>query len=91
MTFTLTGTAVNGTDYTIVPLMATFLAGQANVEVAVTPKVDATVEGAESVILTLTSVGAVRPRCGVRNDHDYGYQHAARERDGVRLDRRGDR
>ena len=55
VTFTLTGTAVNGTDYTNVPLTATFPAGQPSVDVVVTPSVDSTVEGAESVILTLTS------------------------------------
>ena len=55
VTFTLTGTAVNGTDYTNLPLTATFPAGQPSVDVVVTPSVDATVEGAESVILTLTS------------------------------------
>ena len=55
VTFTLTGTAVNGTDYTNLPLTATFPAGQPSVDVVVTPSVDATVEGAESVILTLTN------------------------------------
>jgi len=55
VTFTLGGTAVNGTDYTNLPLTATFPAGQPSVDVVVTPSVDATVEGAESVILTLTS------------------------------------
>ena len=56
VTFTLTGTATNGTDYTTVPLSATFLAGQAVVDVTVAPLADALAEGAESVILTLTSV-----------------------------------
>ncbi len=56
VTFTLTGTATNGTDYTTVPLSATFLAGQSAVEVTVAPLADALAEGAESVILTLTSV-----------------------------------
>ena len=45
MTFTLTGTATNGTDYTNVPLTATFPAGQATVDVVVTPLVDPTTEG----------------------------------------------
>lgn len=56
VTYTLTGTALNGTDYTLVPLTATFLAGQAVVDVTVAPLVDALAEGSESVILTLTSV-----------------------------------
>ena len=56
VTFTLTGTAANGTDYTNLPVTATFLAGQATVDVTVTPVADALVEGSESVILTLTAV-----------------------------------
>ena len=36
--FTLTGTATNGTDYTNVPLTATFPAGLATVDVVVTPR-----------------------------------------------------
>lgn len=56
VTYTLTGTATSGTDYTSVPLTATFPANQATVDVVVTPLADATTEGAESVILTLTSV-----------------------------------
>ena len=56
VTFTLTGTATNGTDYTNLPLTATFPAGLATVDVVVTPIADPTTEGAETVILTLTSV-----------------------------------
>jgi len=56
VTFTLTGTATNGTDYTTLPLTATFAAGSPTVEVVVTPMSDATAEPAETVILTLTSV-----------------------------------
>jgi hypothetical protein len=56
VTFTLTGTALNGTDYANVPLTATFAAGLPTVDVVVTPLVDATTEGSESVILTLTTV-----------------------------------
>ncbi len=58
VSFTLTGTALNGTDYANVPLSATFLAGQATVDVVVTPVVDTLVEGSETVILTLTTVPA---------------------------------
>lgn len=54
--FTLNGTAANGTDYMNVPLTATFPAGLATVDVVVTPLVDGTTEGAESVILSLTTV-----------------------------------
>jgi len=56
VTFTLTGTATNGSDYTNLPLTATFLANQASVDVVVAPLVDATTEGAESVVLTLATV-----------------------------------
>ena len=56
VTFTLTGTAVNGTDYGSLPLTATFLANQATVDVTVNPLADSTAEDAETVILTLTSV-----------------------------------
>lgn len=56
VTFTLAGTATNGTDYTNLPLSATFLAGQAAVDVVVTPTADVLTEGSESVLLTLTSV-----------------------------------
>lgn len=58
VSFTLTGTATNGTDYTSIPLTANFLANQTTVDVAVTPTADGTTEGAESVILTLTTVPA---------------------------------
>ena len=53
MTFTLTGTALNGTDYTTVPLTANFAAGVATTTVVVTPTADTTTEGPETVILTL--------------------------------------
>jgi len=56
VTFTLTGTAGNGTDYTLLPLTATFLASQTTVDVVVTPLADGLAEGPETVILTLTGV-----------------------------------
>jgi hypothetical protein len=59
VSFTLTGTAVNGTDYeSVAPLTATFLAGQPTVDVLVTPTPDLLAEGPETVILMLTSVPA---------------------------------
>jgi hypothetical protein len=54
--FTLTGTADNGTDYASIALTKTFLAGQASVDVLVSPIADTTTEGPETVILTLTTV-----------------------------------
>jgi len=68
VTFTLTGTATNGTDYTSLPLTATFLAGQATVDVIVTPIADSLAEGSESVILTLAAVAPYTlgsPKSGV--------------------------
>ncbi len=56
VTFTLTGTALNGTDYQNTPATATFLAGQATADVVVTPLADVVAEGPETVILTLTIV-----------------------------------
>ena len=58
VTFTLAGTATNGTDYSAIPQLAVFAAGQATVDITVTPLTDALIEGPESVILTL---GAVAP------------------------------
>lgn len=56
VTFALSGTATNGADYTNLPLTATFLANQSTVDVLVTPLVDSTTEGSESVVLTLMTV-----------------------------------
>jgi hypothetical protein len=56
VTLTMSGVAVNGSDYVSVPLTAAFAAGSATTTVLVTPIADAVVEGAESVILTLTGV-----------------------------------
>ena len=54
VTYTVAGTAVNGTDYQGVPLAVTFLAGQATADVVITPMADAVAEGVETVILTVT-------------------------------------
>jgi len=56
VTFTLTGTATNGTDYDNLALTATFAAGQATVDVVVRPKRDNVNDAGETVILTLTGV-----------------------------------
>lgn len=53
VTFTLTGTATNGTDYQSVPLTVTFAAGQATANVVVMPLADTATEGLETVILTV--------------------------------------
>ncbi len=54
VTYLVTGTAVNGTDYQAIPLTVTFLAGQATADVFVIPTADGIVEGVETVIVTLT-------------------------------------
>jgi len=56
VSFTLTGTAINGTDYANVPLTAAFAANEPSVDVQVSPLADNTAEGPESVMLTLTDV-----------------------------------
>ena len=56
--YTLTGTATNGTDYTLVAGSATIPANQTTVDVTTTPTNDALAEGTESVILTLAANGA---------------------------------
>ena len=56
VSFTLTGTAINGTDYANMPLTAAFAANEPSVDVQVSPLADNTAEGPETVILTLTDV-----------------------------------
>jgi len=52
--YTVSGTALSPADYTALSGTAMFLANQATVTVTVTPVADGAVEGAESVILTVT-------------------------------------
>ncbi len=54
VTFTVTGTAISGTDYQSVPLTVTFNVGQSTADVVVVPSADATVEGSETAIVTIT-------------------------------------
>jgi hypothetical protein len=56
--YTLTGTAINGTDYVTNLLSATIPAGATNVEVVLTPIDDSEAEPAETVILTLVAGAA---------------------------------
>lgn len=56
VTFTLTGTATNGTDYQNVPLTVTFRARQSAVSVVIRPVADGATEESETVIITLTGV-----------------------------------
>lgn len=56
--YTLTGTAINGTDYVTNTLSATILAGFTNVLVTLTPEDDSVAEPTETVVLTLVSGAA---------------------------------
>jgi len=58
VSYTITGTALNGTDYTTILATATILANTSSVDVTITPIDDATVEVSETVILTLTDGAA---------------------------------
>jgi hypothetical protein len=60
VTFTLTGTATNGTDYADVPLTVTFARGDDRVNVVVRPTADSLAEGTETVVLTLTAGSSYR-------------------------------
>ena len=52
--YTLTGTAVNGTDYVTDPLSVTFAAGATSTNVTITPIDDSIAEAIETVILNLS-------------------------------------
>lgn len=58
VTFTVTGTAISGTDYQSVPLTVTFNAGQSTADLVVVPSPDATVEGPETAVVTVTDGAA---------------------------------
>jgi len=58
VTFTVSGTATNGTDYQSVPLTVTFAPGQATADLFVVPLPDATAEGSETAIVTVTDGAA---------------------------------
>ena len=55
--YSLSGTALNGTDYTAVPLSATIPGGSADVVVPIMPIDDTVVEANETVLLRLRSGG----------------------------------
>jgi hypothetical protein len=55
VSFTLTGAAVNGTDYAMVQTSVVFAANAATADVVISPVADGADEGAESVLLTLTA------------------------------------
>lgn len=51
--YTMSGTATNGTDYTLLSGVATIPAGATGTTVVVTPINDATIEGTETVVMNL--------------------------------------
>jgi hypothetical protein len=53
VTFTVSGTATNGSDYQGVPTTVTFAAGQTTVDLFVVPLADGSTEGSETVIVTV--------------------------------------
>jgi gliding motility-associated-like protein/uncharacterized repeat protein (TIGR01451 family) len=53
--YTIAGTAINGTDYTLIPTSATIGINQSTATVLITPIDDALFEGSESVSLTLVA------------------------------------
>ena len=57
--YTLSGSALNGTDYTTLPTSATIPAGAAFVDVQVAPVDDTLVESNETVVLTLQPSGGI--------------------------------
>jgi hypothetical protein len=52
--FSLSGAAVNGTDYDSLPVSVVFAPAQSTAELTVTPRPDSLSEGSEAVVLTLT-------------------------------------
>jgi len=58
ITFTVTGTAANGTDYQSVPVSVTFGVGQATSDLFVVPLPDGAAEAPETVTVTVTDAAA---------------------------------
>jgi hypothetical protein len=53
--YTISGTAGNGGDYTTIPSSVTIPAGSTNISITISPRYDTSVEGDETVTLTLVS------------------------------------
>jgi hypothetical protein len=76
VSFALSGTATNGTDYTAVWPSATFPAGAASTTVSIAPIPDTLAEGDESVTLSLNMIGTYflgAPSAGALTLHDKPY------------------
>jgi hypothetical protein len=75
VSYTIGGTALNGVDYTLLPGTATFVTGQSNVVVTVTPIDDEIPEPTETVVLSLlsgTNYGVLAPSSATLNLADDG-------------------
>jgi hypothetical protein len=86
VSFTLTGTAVNGTDYTLVPLTVSMPVGAASADVTITPIDDVVLDPNETVILTLAAgtnyiVGSTNTATAVIQDNEIGLTIVATKAD----------
>ena len=61
ITYTITGTSSNGTDYTSLPLTATLDAGKSSIDIPVNVIDDDLIEGDEMVILTIDKITTTLP------------------------------
>ncbi len=73
--YSISGTATNGNDYTLLPTSVTFAAGSSTATVTIDPTPDTIVESNETVILTLAAgtgytVGTTTPVTGTINDDE---------------------
>jgi glucose/arabinose dehydrogenase len=74
--YTISGTAVNGTDYLTIPSSITIAGGSATGTVVIDPTADATIEADETVILSIASsanytVGAPSTATGTITNDDF--------------------
>jgi len=74
--YTISGTAVNGTDYVTIPSSVTIAGGSATGTVVVDPTTDATIEADETVILSIASsanytVGSPSTATGTITNDDF--------------------
>ena len=84
--YTLTGTAINGTDYTLLPLSVSMPVGASTVDVTITPIDDAVLDPNETVILTLTTgtnyiVGVTNSATATIQDNEVGLSIVATKAD----------
>lgn len=54
--YNISGTAINGTDYTIIPASVTIPTGQTSASIIISPNYDGLTEGIETVVLTVQAL-----------------------------------